>query len=804
MSSSKDLVSMNPLRERGYIANQSHCVREVTCPAIFQRPHLVAKNLGIFNWVEHRLGMSASAVGEEECIQHQYVWATVDNCLYIWELPAFEKGPVLSQLDQLDQAITAVHLLRAKAGAMDGKGGRPHILVVATTVDIILFHVERDAKKRTLLLTPTDFFTSSDHVSMTKIVSSRDGRIFMSGSDGLLYELEYRQTTLRDKYLNGNCGSVTCAKRRVGRYEKLLELLPPFVGALMLGRCDIVDMCYDPEDEAIYLLMMHEATVRRISLRGETELSVSTTGGGRKSSNGGSKSSRSSSANAAPVSVRVPRALYLLDREHPIRRAQPAYKLAVVMQDGDLVYVKLGTSSGGSRVMVVGTAAASTNRQTVATLGVMVALPFNWKHTTVVATTQPADGPLNRLRFITARPCRSTKSTTQTLNHVVASDSFAYSGGGGGGGGGGARHRAGTLLGKVYHIACVGNHDAEVVEQLYWLFKNADRKRAAPRSSSSSGSSSSSSSSSSVGGGAAGAEVSSQWDDVLVLAHIQRCNNGTYTMEYCPDPLLRLSVPEFLVVGEASVQYVAVLRLLDERLGLEERGANSQINDFLRAKILSGAASSSSSSSGGGGSSSSSSSSGGAGDTAGNKLQAVRDYICMLLIGLCCAEDDADFDATRARRRRTWAHLRDLFTHDLFRSEDHFTGSEADKFKRDRSGPFATAVQVFIAQVLYRVSSIPFRYFVDPRVHFAGVNGGSDGGGRGNDDDLDDLDDGDGSGDRARRRVPPRVLDRLVKTLDRLLELLMHPTMLQLKRSPPQPDDFSFREEFPGILNLLL
>ena len=714
---SKDLVSMIPLRERGKIAHQAHRVQEVVCPAIFQRPHLVAKNLGVFNWEELAVDGSNSTV----CFQ--YVWATVDNCLYIWEISSRENssrasdgdGPVplrpalqCSQLDQLDQAITAVHLCRAKDGVFPGRAESPYILVVATTVDIILFQVERNRTRRTLQPTPTDFFTSSDHVSMTKIVSSKSGRIFMSGADGFLYELEYRRATLRDRYLNGNCSEITCTKTRVVGYEKLIELLPPFVGALFLARRDIIDMCYDEEDDAIFVLMMNEATVRRISLRGEAAASTAT---------GKTSSSSKTGGGGAAAAPRVPRAMFLLDREHPFRRANPLYKLAVVMQDGEVVYVTMQTK-GGKRALSVGTAAAS-NRQT-STLGVMVALPFSWKQTMLIATTKPADGPLNRLQFVTALPCRQSKGSHRSLEHVVATE--------------GAHERPIALLGKVYHIDAAENHDATAVEQLYWHFKTTatQKKRKA---------------------GASGAAGSGDWDEVDVHAHIQRCSNGKYAMEYCPDPLLRFHAPEFVVVGESRVQRIAMLRLLDERLALEERGNAADVNEFIRT-LLRGSKTH---------------------HANRNQIEAARDYICILLIILCCGGSDtvslSGSDSNQQRRSRTWAHLRDLFTHNLFRSEDKFT-TEAEKFKR---GQFAEAVQVFIAQVLYRVSSIPFAYFTSRGASSASFNG----------------------------RVPERVLDRLISTLDRLLELLIHPNMFELKRNPPQADDFSFREEFPNILNFV-
>jgi len=676
----QDQVSMVriPLRDKGFRANQSYNVAEVTCPAIFRRPHLVAKNLGVFSWEEHS-------------ICYQYVWATVDNCLYTWEIASSDDPTRLnpahqcSQLDQLDQAITAVHLMRAKDGVFSKKSA--HIVVVATTVDIILFQVERDPASRKLQLTPTDFFTSSDHVSMTKIVSSNDGRIFMSGADGYLYELEYRKTTFWDN-VNGNCNDVTCAKTRVGRYDYFLELLPPFVGALLVGRRDIVDMCYDDVDDAIFVLMMDGATVRRISLKGTTaEQSVSAL-----------NTSRGGGSYKGGATPRVPRAMYLLDREHPFRSGDANYKLAVVMHDGDIVYVQMNKST---KALSVGTAPAK-NRQT-STLGVMVALAFNDKQTTIIATTKPADGPLNRLQFVTALPQKSDSSgsRSRTLNHVITDEALD--------------ERPTSLLGKIYHIASAETFDAAVVEKLYWKFKPGAKTRRNDTP----------------------APGAGRWRDCL--AYIQYCSNGRIQMDYCPDPLLRVETPQYLIVGENRIQMIKMVRLLDERIELDNVGDSTEINNFIR-KLLHGSKTHHS-----------------------TKRDAARSYICMLLIILCCTEDGH-------KRSSTWAHLRDLFTHDLFRSEDGWN-AEHKEFTHDQ---FEKAVQIFIAQVLYRIASVPFRCFTDR-----------------------------GLADGQPGRVPEKVLADLIRTLEKLLELISHPDMFELRNSQPPASDFSFREKYPDILQLL-
>ena len=42
-----------------------------------------------------------------------------------------------------------------------------------------------------LTLAPTQFGMASDNVAMTRVQATRDGRIFLAGADGHLYELTY-------------------------------------------------------------------------------------------------------------------------------------------------------------------------------------------------------------------------------------------------------------------------------------------------------------------------------------------------------------------------------------------------------------------------------------------------------------------------------------------------------------------------------------------------------------------------------------------------------------------------------------
>lgn len=71
-----------------------------------------------------------------------------------------------------------------------------HVLVIATPLEIILLGVsagnEHSLPGNTLYTTYLS--VPSDNVSMTSIHGSNTGRIFMTGSDGHVYEMEYQVT----------------------------------------------------------------------------------------------------------------------------------------------------------------------------------------------------------------------------------------------------------------------------------------------------------------------------------------------------------------------------------------------------------------------------------------------------------------------------------------------------------------------------------------------------------------------------------------------------------------------------------
>ncbi|KAJ3349124.1 hypothetical protein HDU83_000745 [Entophlyctis luteolus] len=94
--------------------------------------------------------------------------------------------------DDQDQVIVSVGLVKPLPGVFLDEIN--HLLVVATPIEIILVAVAHKEEKgvSNLNLYRTAITIASDNISMTSIVGSANGRIFMCGSNGRLYELQYQ------------------------------------------------------------------------------------------------------------------------------------------------------------------------------------------------------------------------------------------------------------------------------------------------------------------------------------------------------------------------------------------------------------------------------------------------------------------------------------------------------------------------------------------------------------------------------------------------------------------------------------
>ncbi|XP_042309327.1 nuclear pore complex protein Nup155 [Sceloporus undulatus] len=126
-------------------------------------------------------------------------WLTIDSDIFMWN---YEDGGDLAYFDGLSETILAVGLVKPKAGIF-----QPHIrhlLVLATPVDIVILGLSyttlqagsgalNDSMSGGMQLLPDPLYSlPTDNTYLLTITSTENGRIFLAGKDGCLYEVAYQ------------------------------------------------------------------------------------------------------------------------------------------------------------------------------------------------------------------------------------------------------------------------------------------------------------------------------------------------------------------------------------------------------------------------------------------------------------------------------------------------------------------------------------------------------------------------------------------------------------------------------------
>uniref|UniRef100_A0A669PJP2 Nuclear pore complex protein Nup155 n=1 Tax=Phasianus colchicus TaxID=9054 RepID=A0A669PJP2_PHACC len=127
-------------------------------------------------------------------------WLTIDSDIFMWN---YEDGGDLTYFDGLSETILAVGLVKPKGGIF-----QPHVrhlLVLATPVDIVILGLScaniqagstgslNDSLSGGMQLLPDPLYSlPTDNTYISSITSTDNGRIFLAGKDGCLYEVAYQ------------------------------------------------------------------------------------------------------------------------------------------------------------------------------------------------------------------------------------------------------------------------------------------------------------------------------------------------------------------------------------------------------------------------------------------------------------------------------------------------------------------------------------------------------------------------------------------------------------------------------------
>ncbi|KAJ5074710.1 nuclear pore complex protein nup155 [Anaeramoeba ignava] len=128
-------------------------------------------------------------------------WITKDNQLIFWN---YESGSQTERFIEFDQTIVNIQLVYPKPDIFIDE--IEYILVVAIPSEIYLF--------------AANLSISTNNITTTCIKGTPNGRIFFGGSDGKLYEIDYKS---KKGIFSRNCKKITHSKK------KLKTILPSFL-----------------------------------------------------------------------------------------------------------------------------------------------------------------------------------------------------------------------------------------------------------------------------------------------------------------------------------------------------------------------------------------------------------------------------------------------------------------------------------------------------------------------------------------------------------------------------------------------
>eukprot|EP00658_Telonema_sp_P-2_P050721 TRINITY_DN3874_c0_g3_i14.p1 TRINITY_DN3874_c0_g3~~TRINITY_DN3874_c0_g3_i14.p1 ORF type:complete len:455 (+),score=107.91 TRINITY_DN3874_c0_g3_i14:55-1419(+) len=205
-------------------------------------------------------------------------WISIDHVLYLWNYndSSYQVHDFLNE-----QIIASVALVRPRPGVF--LDPIDWLLVVTTPTDVsvlaVLFENPNGydgqgtiPAKSKLVLQPTAVNVSTDNVMMMCVTGTPEGRIFMGGRDGCLYELVYAVesnwsgTSRKCRKVNH---SASGSASRLGKHV-VVEAMK-FLGASLLadrvfgapnGR--VTDMCYDASRKLLWVLVENKTEGSRI------------------------------------------------------------------------------------------------------------------------------------------------------------------------------------------------------------------------------------------------------------------------------------------------------------------------------------------------------------------------------------------------------------------------------------------------------------------------------------------------------------------------------------------------------------
>ncbi|XP_055597782.1 nuclear pore complex protein Nup154 [Uranotaenia lowii] len=178
-------------------------------------------------------------------------WLTIDSDIYIW---TYEQSRDVAYFDGLSHLIVSVGLVVPKPGVFiaDVK----YLLVLTTPIEIVILGVtfgdSNGSPNRSIststeemqLLNKPIFVLNTDNIAITCIEGTDDGRIFLGGRDGCLYEISYQAES---NWFGKRC-------KKVNHSQGLMSHLVPGIFKVFSENDSISKLTIDNSRKLLYAL----------------------------------------------------------------------------------------------------------------------------------------------------------------------------------------------------------------------------------------------------------------------------------------------------------------------------------------------------------------------------------------------------------------------------------------------------------------------------------------------------------------------------------------------------------------------
>ncbi|KAF9360346.1 hypothetical protein BGX34_007836 [Mortierella sp. NVP85] len=179
------------------------------------------------------------------------VWITIDHRLFLWN---YTDGGNYEPYEELDQIIVNVALVKPKQDVFNEKV--EYLLVIATPIEVHLLGLAVGSGSSQHTLYITNMSVPTDNVAIRSILGTADGRIFMNGNDGRLWEIDYQAEE--------GWFTKKCSKREVVA-SPLSYFVPTFLSRIRVD--PIVKVVFDESRQIVYGLT-ENSNIEVISLAG--------------------------------------------------------------------------------------------------------------------------------------------------------------------------------------------------------------------------------------------------------------------------------------------------------------------------------------------------------------------------------------------------------------------------------------------------------------------------------------------------------------------------------------------------------